>query len=455
MDTDTIAAIATASGAAGVGIIRISGPDAFLVADRLTRAKHPLSQQPGHTLRRATAFDPQLDEPIDDGLIATFHAPRSFTGENVIEFQGHGGTIVLQRVLAAVLASGARAARPGEFSERAFVNGKLELSQAEAIADLVSAGTVAAQRAARRQMNGELSFAIQSCTALLQEALAYIEATIDFPEEVGELNVPVITDLLQRSASRIQELLSSSTYGRRLQEGMTLVLAGRPNVGKSSLLNALSGTDRAIVTPIAGTTRDIVEEPLHISGIPVRAMDTAGLRETEDPVERIGVERARRAVADADVVLVVLDATADPTPEEIALLSTLETRPAVVVINKNDMRAPDALLPKLPGNIPTVSVSAVTGDGLNHLRKTIASLVTNGASEQDSLPLVTSARHEAALRKAEHALANAFTTLRVRGEAELVSVDVFAAVQALGEISGQTAREDIIAGIFSRFCLGK
>lgn len=461
---DTIVAIATAPGAGAIGVIRVSGPKAFALADAVTKAAKPARTQKGHTLRRVIVHDPVTGEAIDDGLLAVFHAPKSFTGEDVIEFQGHGGAVVLKRTFTAFLRANlsavlnkVRAARPGEFSERAFVNGKLDLAQAEAIADLIAAGTVAAQRAARRQLGGDLSFAVRRAAAAVQEALMFIEASIDFPDEVGELNAAGVEAALKMASEILENLLSTAAYGKRLRDGMTLVLTGRPNVGKSSLLNALSGTERAIVTPIPGTTRDVVEESLNIAGIPVRALDTAGLRDTDDPIERIGVERARQAADDADVIVAVLDATAGFTDPDRALLQSLAGRPALVAVNKSDAADPTALLTQLAdfrADFVAVPVSAVTKAGLPELAAAIAALVTGGTASANA-PLVTSARHEAALHDANAALTRARDTLTAALPAELIAVDAHAALYSLGEITGETTREDILASIFARFCIGK
>lgn len=465
LTTDTITAIATAAGPAGVGIVRVSGPEAFTVVDRLTASagRRSARKQPGHTLRRVAVHDPETHEILDDALLAIFHAPRSLTGEDVAEIQGHGGGVTLKQVLAATLAAGARLARPGEFSERAFANGKIDLAQAEAVADLVTAETVAAQQAARRQLSGELSRFIQDCRSDLQEALAYIEASIDFPEEVGEIDPDTVDPPLHRAMGTLTALLATASYGRRLREGITVVLTGRPNTGKSSLLNALAGADRAIVTPVPGTTRDIVEEAVSVEGIPVRALDTAGLRETSDPVEQIGVARAQQAVADADVVVAVLDTVSGMTEDDSILLASLAGRPAVVVVNKADLADPEPVLAAvrtlLPA-VPTVATAAPTGAGLSDLRQALARAATGDettASEKSSaaVPLVTSARHEAALREAQTAVEHARSTLAQGLPAELIAVDAHGALQVLGRITGETAREDIIRGIFERFCIGK
>ena len=460
LQTDTIAAIATASGPAGVGIVRVSGPNAFVVAGKLTRSEKSVARQKSHTLRYVTIYDIQTGESLDEALLAVFHAPRSLTGENVVEIQGHGGTVHLSRLLAATLAAGARTARPGEFSERAFVNGKMDLAQAEAIAELVGAQTVLAEKAARRHASGELSRKLAACADDLKLSLAHLEASIDFPEEVGEADPDVVDAPLNRAAQTIAGLLSTAAFGRRLQTGVTVALTGRPNVGKSSLLNALAGSERAIVSPVPGTTRDVVEEALNVQGIPVRILDTAGLRDSDDVVEQIGVHRARQAVSDADVVVVVLEASAGVTEPDAVLLRSLDARALVVCVNKADQSdsAPTiaALQVSFPHALP-VSTSALSGDGISALADALARAATGNPATTatgDAL-LITSARHEAALRAAQTHLQNARDTLRLGLPLELIAVDVHGTLAALGEITGETVREDIIAGIFARFCLGK
>ena len=460
---DTIAAIATATGAAGIGIVRLSGPDALDIADRLVGGSGTAARQKPYTLRRVTVRDPRTGEALDDALIAVFHRPRSLTGENVVEIQGHGGMVTLHRVLAACLASGARAARPGEFTERAFRHGKMDLAQAEAVAALVSSQTVAAQRAALRQVSGFLSQRVNEAASALQESLAQIEASIDFPEEIGDADPAEVDAPLARAETITRDLLATAGYGRRLQEGITLVLAGRPNVGKSSLLNTLSGTERAIVTPIPGTTRDIVEEALNLGGLPVRALDTAGIRDTDDPIEEIGVARARQAVQSADVVVAVLDATsAGISNEDTSFLQSLAAQPYVITVNKADAVTPDALREMVRAvrvadkDAFIIPVSAVTREGLTALTDAIVKTVSgSGGSTSDDTPVVTSARHAAALESALASLQAARTTLAHGLPLELIAVDVHGAMQNLGEITGATTREEIIAGIFARFCLGK
>ena len=441
--SETIAAIATATGAAGIGIVRVSGPEAFTILARV--CQRTVARQPSQTLRRATLYDPRTLEPLDEGLLAVFPAPRSFTGENVVEFQGHGGPVTLARVLAAILAAGARTARPGEFSERAFLNGKLDLAQAEAIADLVAARSVTAQRAAQRQLAGELSTHVLSIAEDLQEALARVEATIDFPEDVGELVPETVLRPLGRALQKCNTLLAGAAYGRRLSEGLTVALTGLPNVGKSSLLNALAGTDRAIVTPLPGTTRDVLTEELILAGVPVRVLDTAGLRATDDPIERIGVARAEAAAASADIVIVVVDATSPEPP-------LLPDRVDVIAVNKCDLAEPH--LERFREHV-SVAVSAQTKVGLEALAQAVVRVATGTTPGEHEAPLVTRARHEDALRRALASLQEAQNTLVAALPAELIAVDLHAALATLGEITGATTREEIIQGIFARFCIGK
>jgi tRNA modification GTPase len=332
---------------------------------------------------------------------------------------------------------------PGEFTERAFLAGKLDLTQAEAIADLVAARTTQSRRAALRQLSGGLRTEAEQTATALQTALAHIEAAIDFPDDVGELDVRAVRTALDEATRRLDALLSGARYGRALTEGVTMALIGRPNVGKSSLLNALAGAERAIVTEFAGTTRDIVAEDLTVGGIPVRALDTAGLRETDDPVEAIGVERAKRAAQSADIVLIVADATEGVGRDERTLREAYSGR-ALLLANKCDLA---------PAPEGTIGISARTGAGLDRLGTAISEIL--GATASATLPLVTRVRHEDALRRALTAVEAARTSLETGQPPELIAVDCHGALQALGELTGETGRSEIIEGIFRTFCIGK
>jgi tRNA modification GTPase len=468
---ETICALATPPGTGGLGVIRVSGPQAFTVADAVTqRPRHiPCRDHAGHTLHRAIVLGKEGDA-IDDVLLTVFHGPRSYTGEDVVEISGHGGIVPLRRILTRLLESGARLAEPGEFTLRAFLNGKMDLAQAEAVGDAIAAQTEEAHRLARRQ--NRLSDAVGQIRERLLGVLARIEASIDFPEEVGELD----TQFCEREVSVVREeihsLLATADQGILYREGLKLVLAGRPNVGKSSLLNALLRTARAIVTPIPGTTRDVIEETMNLRGIPLRAVDTAGLRETEDEVEQIGVARTRESLASADLVLLVLDATVGETLEDRALQLELAERPHLIVWNKWDLMnqgTEPSSYPSLTGrgrSLVTggwavfgveVPVSAATGWNITGLEEAIVECVLSGqaAPQEAQGAVVTHTRHRQALETARARLEDALATLEANLPADFLAIDVQAARTALGEITGQTVPEDVISEIFSRFCIGK
>lgn len=451
LPTDTICALATPAGRGGIGVIRISGPDAFAIIDALTARSPERSWRirRGHSLHRAVIVDAGGDA-IDDVLLAIFHGPKSYTGEDVVEISGHGGPVPIRQILLRLYDAGARAANPGEFTQRAFLNGKLDLAQAEAVADAIEADTDEAHRLARRQQSGRLSHAVEAIRDIVLGILARIEASIDFPEDVGELDVDLCRVETLAAIDRIQSLLATADAGILLREGIKVVLAGRPNVGKSSLMNALLRTDRAIVTPIPGTTRDVIEESANVRGIRVRFVDTAGVRESDDPVERIGVERTRASIDTADIALFVLDAVDGRTPIDEELMAALTEIPVVAVWNKADIAA--AAAP--PG---TIAVSALTGWNIESLESAIvdaASRGTAGALENASA-VVTHSRHRHALKVAAERLHDAVNTLDAALPADFVSIDVRGALVALGEITGATATDDIINEIFSRFCIGK
>jgi len=454
---DTICALATPPGAGGLGVIRLSGPRAFLIADAVTRRPRntPCAKRKGFTLHRATVVDAH-GEAIDGVLLAIFHAPRSYTGEDTVEISAHGGPVPLRQILGRLLESGARLARPGEFTQRAFLHGKIDLAQAEAVADIIAARTDQAHALAQRQGAGRLSEAVHAVRDILLGVLARIEASIDFPEDVGEMDLGECLHELNRADFLAQTLLQTADGGILTREGISVVLLGRPNVGKSSLLNALLRTSRAIVTPIPGTTRDTLEETVNLHGIPLRLTDTAGLRETNDPIEQIGVARSRDALARADFALLVLDAQAGETEEDAVLRGALKSRPHLIVWNKWDLVADRSVRgPALSGE--AVSVSAATGWNIDTLEDALAQAVGHGASSvtptQDAI--VTHARHRRALEAAREGMAAARATLAVRLPADFLSVDVQGALTSLGQITGETTTDDIIQEIFSRFCIGK
>jgi len=458
---DTIAAIATPLGASGIGIIRISGPDARSIAGQIFRAKFcdDVRTLNSHTIHLGEIVDPRSFEVIDQAMIAVFGAPHSYTGEDVIEFSCHGGTVVLRRSLEASLSAGARMAQPGEFTKRAFLNGRLDLAQAEAVNDLIRARTDAAQRVALRQLEGQLSNRVRELTAKLTDILAHIEASIDFPDDVAEPDRTQLVGSINEALTEIKSLIESADRGRIYREGARMVIAGGPNVGKSSLLNALLRESRAIVTPIPGTTRDLIEEGLNIHGVPVVAVDTAGLRETEDFVERIGVERAEFSLETADLVLYMVDLTRNVSKDDLNPLTQLRPKPVIVVLNKTDIADASAVMEaqaRIRGALPDVAIekiSALTGDGLPALESAIAELLVGEVSAEPAV--VSNLRHKASLVASARSLETALETLIGAEALDLASGDLMSARSRLGEITGETATEDILDRIFSEFCVGK
>ena len=477
MQNDTIAAIATPPGIGGIGVIRVSGPEAFAFVHPLLRQPEGRTDiPPSHLLTYGQIVDPATEEIVDEVLAAFMRAPRTYTREDVVEIQGHGGPLVLQRILRLVLAQGARMANPGEFTLRAFLNGRLDLAQAEAVMDLIDAQTEAGQRLAMQQLRGHISTQLQEARQSILAVVAHIEASIDFPEEEVPTPQPEeLRSLITIGQRQVDALLAGSEQGRLYRQGLRTAIIGRPNVGKSSLLNALLRSERAIVTPIAGTTRDTVEEVANLRGIPLHLIDTAGITPSDDPVEQMGVQRSRSAAESADVVLLVFDGAEPLTgqdrqvSEELKIMgfgggadttlqaSTVRSRPVVVVINKAD-RERRLEIEKVhcmwPG-APFVVTSTLSGEGLPELEETVANLVLAGKTLHSESALVTSARHQEALRLAAEHLRASLVPLDRGLPLDFVSIDLRAAYDALGEITGETASDDLLDKIFSEFCIGK
>ncbi len=441
---DTIAAIATPPGRGGIGVVRLSGPKVRAIADALVGK--PL--RPRHaTIAR---FYAQSGEVLDEGIALYFPAPHSFTGEDVLELQGHGGPVVLDLVLQACVALGARIARPGEFSERAFLNDKLDLAQAEAIADLIDSGTAQAVRCALRSLQGEFSRAIDDLRAELIELRVYVEASLDFPEEeIDFLADAEVARRFERLLATLSRIFVRARQGSLLREGIHLVIAGRPNAGKSSLLNALAGVESAIVTDIAGTTRDVVRERIQIDGLPVHVIDTAGLRESHDPVERIGVERAWREIERADVILHLIDDTQGYTREDQEIRRRLPVRVAILEVrNKIDLSE------RCPGlHDGRIYLSARTGAGIEALRQALLEQVGYQQLQEDSF--MARSRHLDALQRCQQAVERAEQQLQTTRAGELVAEELRLALDALGEITGRFTTEDLLDRVFSSFCIGK
>jgi tRNA modification GTPase len=456
---DTIAAVATAPGEAGIGIVRVSGPQALALARVLFRpAAGVLPPLP--TPRRAyygAVLRGEGGEKLDDCLLTYFGGPRSYTGEDVVELACHGSGLVLGQLLRALVTLGARLAEPGEFTQRAFLNGRMDLVEAEAVIDLIRARTDAALRVATGQLSGRLSREIRTLRHALVTLLAEIEAAIDFPDDVEPPPDEELAARAREVRGRARALLETADAGRLYREGASLVLAGRPNVGKSSLLNALLREERAIVTPVPGTTRDIIEETLSLRGVPVRAIDTAGLRETLDTVEALGVERTRAQLAAADLVVWVVDASEGLTAEDRALGEELAGRKVVAAANKTDLgdRLADGELRRLVGEeAPIVRLSALHRDGIDRLEEALAGRLLGENAAPESV-WVSSARHQARLLAAVEALDLAIEATEARFDQAAIALDLKRAAEALGEITGETVTEETISQIFARFCVGK
>jgi tRNA modification GTPase len=442
---DTIAAIASAAGAAGVGVLRVSGPNVPAIASQL------LGREPQPRHAHMSAFRDAQGQLIDRGLLLHFPAPASYTGEHVLELQGHGSQVLLDALLRRVCELGARLARPGEFTERAFLNGKLDLAQAEAVADLIAARSQASARAALQSMEGVFSRKVDALLHALIALRVHIEAAIDFPEEeIDFLADPAITAQLHALRAQLAELLREAKRGLRLNDGLRVAIVGRPNAGKSSLLNALSGSERAIVTDIAGTTRDVLRESLQLDGIALELADTAGLRETDDPIEREGVRRAHGELTRADVVLLVTDI--EHAQGDVALLANVPpTVERLVLVNKIDIAATSEHAERR-GDAMWLWISAKTGAGLDALRDMLKQLAGAGSGEG---AFSARRRHVVALQQVAIHLDRTAEILDTSRAGELAAEELRQAQQSLGEITGNYSSDDLLGAIFSSFCIGK
>ena len=458
---DTIAAIATAQGEAGIGIVRVSGALALNIAAAVFRSPRDVSptQLPTHTLTYGNVVDPSAaDAIIDEVLLGVMHAPKTYTGENIVEFNCHGGTLPLTAVLDVVLKNGARIAEPGEFTKRAFLNGKLDLAQAEAVAELIAAKTDLSRKIAIAALAGKLSDTVNALNEKLAALLAEIEASIDFPDE--DLDFMKSETQLENARTvhtELTTLLETATEGRLINEGANIAILGKPNVGKSSLLNALLGTNRAIVTDIPGTTRDTVEEMMNINGIPLKLIDTAGIRHTQDIVEQQGVERSKAVRDNAELLLLIFDASQPLNDTDRELLKTARTANAILILNKMDLPVvtpPTALLTHCPKK-QVIETVIPEGKGLDKLKTVVTEELLGGKSIIGESLIVTNARHQEALRQAKEGLNYAIESLENRMPPDLIAVDLRITLDALGDIVGKTTTEDILDRIFSQFCIGK
>ncbi|MFH1238485.1 MAG: tRNA uridine-5-carboxymethylaminomethyl(34) synthesis GTPase MnmE [bacterium] len=477
---DTIAAISTPPGVGGIGVIRLSGKKAIGLVEGIfkSRDKQKLSKIPSHTVhfghiidqlpgQKISARRKKSGQPVvDDVLITVMRAPHSYTGEDVVEISCHGGPVILEKILSLVLANGAKPASGGEFTKRAFLNGRLDLIQAEAVSDMINAKTEASLKIAIGQLHGHLSSTVNKIRDKLVDILASLEAVLDYPEEEVPAFPPKdIIKNIDEVSSLVAKLISTAQSGKIFREGLKLVIVGKPNTGKSTLLNTLLQEDKAIVTPIAGTTRDVIEDWLNIDGVPLKIMDTAGLKNTRHEIEKLGIERTKKAIETADLILLVLDLSSPLTKEDEYIAELITGKKYIVVANKSDLpsavkeRDIKKIFSAPSGNKPAgyslVKISALQGSGIHQLNHLIYKAATGGQADYPPSVLVTNVRHKEALRRAVEALAEAKKACKNKASYEFVALDLREALKAIGEINGQVANEEILEQIFSKFCIGK
>ncbi|WLR50860.1 tRNA uridine-5-carboxymethylaminomethyl(34) synthesis GTPase MnmE [Bacillus tianshenii] len=459
MELDTIAAISTPMGEGAIAIVRISGEEAVEIAARLFKGKVPLTEVETHTIHYGHLIDPETGGTAEEVMVSVMRGPKTFTREDIVEINCHGGLVSVNRVLQLVLNEGARLAEPGEFTKRAFLNGRIDLSQAEAVMDLIRAKTDRAMNVALNQMEGRLSKLIQRLRQTLLETLAHVEVNIDYPEydDVEEMTNQLLKDKSEEVHRELAKLLETSKQGKILREGLSTVIIGRPNVGKSSLLNALVHENKAIVTEIPGTTRDVIEEYVNVRGVPLRLVDTAGIRETEDIVERIGVERSRQRLKEADLILMVLNYNEELTEEDERLFEAAAGMDTIVIVNKTDLpkRIDLDRIRELANEHSVITTSLLEEKGVDELEEAIATMFFAGNIEAGDLTYVSNSRHIALLTKAKKTMEEALTAIEGGMPVDMVQIDLTRTWEILGEIIGDSVHESLIDQLFSQFCLGK
>lgn len=454
---ETIAAISTPPGEGAIAIVRLSGDEAVTIASRVFKGKD-LTRVASHTINYGHIVDLTDGRVIDEVMVSVMRAPKTFTVEDVVEINTHGGIVATQRVLQLVIGAGARPAEPGEFTKRAFLNGRIDLTEAESVMDVIRAKTDRAAQVAVDQLGGNLRQLIGNLRQDILNTLAQVEVNIDYPEyDAEQMTAAAIADCTQRAQAQLTDLLATAQGGKILREGLATAIIGRPNVGKSSLLNYLLREDKAIVTDVAGTTRDVLEEYVSVRGVPLRLVDTAGIRETEDKVEKIGVERSKKALNAADLVLLVLDASRPLSAEDEALLTATQGKKRIVVLNKQDLPRQldaDALAQFVEADeiLPT---SVLTATGVDALEARIAQLFFGGIENSQTTVVVSNARQAGLLRQAQVSLSAVTEGLEMGMPLDLVQIDLTEAWNKLGEITGEAAPDELITTLFSQFCLGK
>ena len=457
---DTIAAISTAVGEAGIGIVRLSGKEAITIANNIFKGVNnkSLAEAENRKMTYGHIIDQREEKIVDEVLIVSMKEPHTYTRENVVEIYCHGGIIPVKKILELLLSNGARLAEPGEFTKRAFLNGRIDLSQAEAVIDIIKAKTDKSFEVSMNQLEGSLSKKVSSIRDIILSMVAHVEVSIDFPEDdIEEVTYEELEQNANKVIHDIRKLLETSDRGKILRDGLNTVILGKPNVGKSSLLNALLRENRAIVTDIPGTTRDIIEEYLNIDGIPLKIIDTAGIRDTEDIVEKIGVDRARESIEFADLIIAVFDVSRDLSQEDYNIIELIKDRKSLVLLNKTDLpnKYTEEHLEKLLEGKEIISTSITKEVGIDVLENSIKNLFYSGEIEFDSSIVVTNMRHKNQLEKALKNIEDALYDIRLQVPLDCIEVDLRDCWENLGEISGDTINEDILDKIFSEFCIGK
>lgn len=459
-DFDTIAAISTPPGEGGIGIVRVSGEDALTIIDRLYQMNEKkLSRVDSHTVHYGHIVDPEKNQVIDEVMVSVLKGPQTYTREDIVEINTHGGMLVTNQVLQAVLSQGARLAQPGEFTKRAFLNGRIDLSQAEAVMDVIESKTEASKSNAFSQLSGDLSEVVENLRREILNVLAQVEVNIDYPEydEVEEMTSSLLMNKAEELLTEITSILSTAQQGRILREGLKTTIIGRPNVGKSSLLNRLLGEDKAIVTDIEGTTRDIVEDYVNVRGVPLKLIDTAGIRETDDTVEKIGVERSRQAIEESDLILFVIDQSQALNETDGELLKLTEEEQRIIVLNKSDLEPVVSLdeIEGLVGGSPVIATSMMDKSGIDDLENAIAQLFFQGETIEKDANYISNTRHIALLNETRQSLEDVINGLNMGMPVDLVQIDMTHAWETLGEITGDTMQDELLNELFSNFCLGK
>lgn len=459
MELDTIASISTPMGEGAIAIVRLSGDDAISIADKLYKGKHQLSDVASHTINYGHIIDPASNEIIEEVMVAVMRAPRTYTREDIVEINCHGGIMTVNRVLELALTNGARLAEPGEFTKRAFLNGRIDLSQAEATMDFIRSKTDRASRVAMQQIEGRLSVLIKGLRQSILEILAQVEVNIDYPEydDVEEATNTFLMEEARKIEGSITNLLQTANQGKILREGLSTVIVGKPNVGKSSMLNNLIQDNKAIVTEIAGTTRDVLEEYVNVRGVPLRLVDTAGIRETEDIVEKIGVERSREALKKADLILYVLNNNEILTEEDYKLAEIIKNEDVIVIINKTDLETKLDLeeVKTMVGNAPIVRTSMLSQQGIEELEEQIRTLFFAGEVSNQDMTYVSNARHISLLKSAKTSIGDAISAAELGVPVDMIQIDLIKTWELLGEVIGESVDDGLIDQLFSQFCLGK